>query len=291
VKTKDTKAQSSVPNDDDISSKNPSTAPTPRSATPASGDEESTQRRRLGPNSALTVPAPKALTKSAMLREAAARESLRKEFISLQEAVKATDIAIPFVFYDGTNVPGGVVKVRKGDHCWLFLDRSRKVGAELGIGGAGEKASSARREWARINVDDLILVRGDVIIPHHHEFYYFIMNKNKGPSGQILFDFSATPTTSAPNRSNIPTETALEGGLLSKASRVSKDNAGADEKPDYKYLEGCDDDPTYTKVVDRRWYERNKHIFPASVWEDFDPERDPSKEVRRDQGGNAFFFG
>jgi len=25
------------------------------------------------------------------------------------------------------------------------------------------------------------------------------------------------------------------------------------------------------KVVERRWYERNKHIFPASRWEIFDP--------------------
>lgn len=25
------------------------------------------------------------------------------------------------------------------------------------------------------------------------------------------------------------------------------------------------------KVLDRRWYERNKHIFPASRWEIYDP--------------------
>lgn len=25
------------------------------------------------------------------------------------------------------------------------------------------------------------------------------------------------------------------------------------------------------KVVERRWYERNKHIFPASRWETYDP--------------------
>jgi protein FAM50 len=25
------------------------------------------------------------------------------------------------------------------------------------------------------------------------------------------------------------------------------------------------------KVVERRWYEKNKHIFPASRWEPFDP--------------------
>ena len=25
------------------------------------------------------------------------------------------------------------------------------------------------------------------------------------------------------------------------------------------------------KVVERRWYERNKHIYPASKWKVFDP--------------------
>jgi protein FAM50 len=60
--------------------------------------------------------------------------------------------------------------------------------------------------------------------------------------------------------------------------------------PDLSELEGASDDPTLTKVVDRRWYQRNKHIYPANVWQEFDPEKDYSKEIRRDPGGNAFFF-
>lgn len=55
-------------------------------------------------------------------------------------------------------------------------------------------------------------------------------------------------------------------------------------------VEGAGDEPSLTKVVDRRWYERNKHIYPASTWQDFDAEKDYSAEVRRDAGGNAFFF-
>lgn len=106
------------------------------------------------------------MTKSALLREAQTREQLRKEFLAVQEAVKATDIIIPFVFYDGTNIPGGSCKVKKGDPIWLFLDRSRKVGAELGVGGGGGEKNNSRREWARVGVDDLMLVRGEVIIPH-----------------------------------------------------------------------------------------------------------------------------
>lgn len=105
---------------------------------------------------------PKAITKSALLREAQTRESLRKEFLQIQELVKGTEIDIPFVFYDGTNIPGGICRIKKGDYVWVFLDRSRKVGADLGV---GEKANS-RREWARIGVDDLMMVRGNIIIPH-----------------------------------------------------------------------------------------------------------------------------
>lgn len=107
---------------------------------------------------------PKALTKAALLRDAQAREGLRKEFLAMQEAVRATEVDIPFVFYDGTNIPGGVCRVKKGDFVWVFLDRSRKVGAELGV-GEGNLASS-RKEWARVSVDDLMMVRGNIIIPH-----------------------------------------------------------------------------------------------------------------------------
>jgi protein FAM50 len=128
-------------------------------------DSEKDQKRpaKVAVNSSVGV-VPRALTKAALRREAAEREALRKEFLLLQAAVKATEIAIPFVFYDGTNTPGGVVRVKKGDFVWLFLDKSRKVGAQLGVGA--DKSSNARRDWARVGVDDLMLVRGSIIIPH-----------------------------------------------------------------------------------------------------------------------------
>jgi len=133
------------------------------------GEESSHQPFNKQPKKKLVAkatshPPPKALTKAAVLREAEAREALRKEFLLIQTAVKETPILIPFVFYDGTNIPGGICKVKKGDFIWVFLDRSRKVGAELGVGEKGERA--ARREWARVGVDDLMMVRGELIIPH-----------------------------------------------------------------------------------------------------------------------------
>ncbi|ROW00455.1 hypothetical protein VPNG_07922 [Cytospora leucostoma] len=217
---------------------------------------------------------PRALTKAALRREAAERDALRKEFLALQEAVKATEIAIPFVFYDGTNIPGGTVRAKKGDFVWVFLDKSRKVGAELGVGG--DKNANARRDWARVGVDDLLLVRGTMIIPHHYEFYFFIMNKTLGPGNVRLFNYSAEAPTKVSDNQTLPPNP------LSSANKESL--------VDINTLEGADDDPTLTKVVDRRWYERNKHIYPASMWQEFDPEKDYMSEVRRDTGGNTFFF-
>lgn len=132
----------------------------------ADGDNAGKDRKqggKLAVNASVGI-VPRALTKAALRREAAERDELRKQFLALQEAVKATEIAIPFVFYDGTNTPGGTVRAKKGDFVWVFLDKSRKVGAQLAVGG--DKNANARRDWARVGVDDLMLVRGTVIIPH-----------------------------------------------------------------------------------------------------------------------------
>ncbi|KAF5872460.1 putative xap5 domain containing protein [Botrytis fragariae] len=264
--------------DDEEGGENTDSEPS-RSATP----DIPNKKKKIGVNSSVSF-VPKTLTKSALLKEAQTRESLRKEFLAIQEAVKGTEIAIPFVFYDGTNIPGGVARVKKGDFIWVFLDRSRKVGAELGV---GEKANS-NREWARVGVDDLMLVRGGLIIPHHYDFYYFIINHTLGPNSQVLFPHSSSPP---PTASITPLDT--DPPIPESYNPLSRPSASSGTKtPTTKVedLEGFGDDPTFTKVVDRRWYERNKHIYPASVWQEFKPEKDYQTEVKRDAGGNAFFF-
>jgi protein FAM50 len=100
------------------------------------------------------------------------------------------------------------------------------------------------------------------------------MNKTMGPEGKPLFDYSAE----APLKDGASdSDPASVGGVLKGG-------------PDIYTLEGASEDPTVTKVVDRRWYQRNKHIYPASVWQEFEPEKDYRSEIRRDPGGNAFFF-
>lgn len=275
-------------------------------------------RRRLAPNPNSTLPAPRALTKAALAADALTRDKLRKDFLEIQEAVKETEIAIPFVFYDGANIPGGTVKLKKGDHIWLFLERCRKVGAEHGVSGTGsgtgaslKSREDSKKQWARVGVDDLICVRGEVIVPHvsfqlvrasssycrglfwcveiiltdlcgdfqHYELYYFIANKVKDPTreGQLLFDYSGTTAKREQSGEEVEAE---EASLL----RVP----GQEQQK----LEGYNDDPGLTKVVDRRWYEKNKHIYPASVWKEYKAgkEFEESAKGRRDALGNAFFF-
>lgn len=136
-------------------------------------DTESQVRQKFKRNPNTGLPAPKAMTKASLAAEAAERDRLRAEFIKTQEQVRNADIAIPFVFYDGSSLPGGTVKVKKGEQIWLFLERCRKLGAEIGVssegsveGGGIKQRVEGKKSWARIGVDDLMLIRGDVIIPH-----------------------------------------------------------------------------------------------------------------------------
>ena len=225
----------------------------------------------------------------------------------MQETVRATEIVIPFVFYDGTNIPGGSCKIKKGDHIWLFLDRARTLGAQSGVNAAGERGGGSRREWARVGVDDLVFVRGEVIIPHHYDIYHFLVNKVLGPNSERLFNYQEMPTTSSTttttDKAPLPSSSSNPAGgggddynplststkPLTTKSTALKIKSGQVTPAD-AHLEGVGDDPNLTKVVDRRWYERNKHIFPASVWEEYDPGKVYEGKTRTDKRGNAFFF-
>lgn len=118
----------------------------------------------------------------------------------------------------------------------------------------------------------------------HYEFYYFLFNRVAGFNGP-LFDYSAQATKATP----VDTGPELETSNFNPLGRPDKDKDKRSTIADEE-LEGFDDDPTLTKVVDRRWYERNKHIFPASVWEEYNPEKKLSKAQRKDTEGNTFFF-
>uniref|UniRef100_A0A7S4P3F7 FAM50A/XAP5 C-terminal domain-containing protein n=1 Tax=Guillardia theta TaxID=55529 RepID=A0A7S4P3F7_GUITH len=93
------------------------------------------------------------------------------------------------------------------------------------------------RELRGTSCDNLIYVKEDLIIPHDMTFHVLIETKARGKSGP-LFHFDVHEDVRTVND-----------------ARIEKDESHAG------------------KVVERHWYERNKHIFPASRWEPFDPEK------------------
>ncbi|KAF8892469.1 XAP5-domain-containing protein [Infundibulicybe gibba] len=99
------------------------------------------------------------------------------------------------------------------------------------IGTFLEKCRQQFPELRGVSVDNLMYIKEDLIIPHHYTFYDFIINKARGKSGP-LFNFDVHDDVR----------------LLADATK-EKDESHAG------------------KVVERSYYQRNKHIFPASRWE------------------------
>ena len=95
------------------------------------------------------------------------------------------------------------------------------------------------RELGGIASDALLYVKEDLILPHDISFYDLIACKARGKSGP-LFHFDVHED--------------IRVGALDV--RVEKDESHPG------------------KVVQRSWYDRNKHIFPASRWEVYDPAKD-----------------
>eukprot|EP00980_Cylindrotheca_fusiformis_P000191 scaffold36_cov127-Cylindrotheca_fusiformis.AAC.1 len=95
------------------------------------------------------------------------------------------------------------------------------------------------RELANVASDALLYVKEDLILPHDITFYDLIATKARGKSGP-LFHF------------DVHEDVRL--GPLDR--RIEKDESHPG------------------KVVERRWFERNKHIFPASRWEIYDPVKE-----------------
>jgi len=102
-------------------------------------------------------------------------------------------------------------------------------------------------ELRNVSADQLMYVKEDLIIPHHYTFYDFIVTKARGKSGP-LFAFDVH-----------------EDVRLIADATVEKDESHAG------------------KVLLRSWYERNKHIFPASRWEPYDPTKTYEKYTISDK--------
>jgi protein FAM50 len=110
-------------------------------------------------------------------------------------------------------------------------------GASIGRFLEAARADLAKEfpELRAMSVSGLLYVKEDLIIPQHHTFYELISTEARGKSGP-LFAFGVH-----------------EDVRLAMDARVEKE----DSHPG--------------KILDAKWYARNKHIFPYHRWEVFQP--------------------
>eukprot|EP01098_Paradermamoeba_levis_P008740 TRINITY_DN3611_c1_g3_i2.p1 TRINITY_DN3611_c1_g3~~TRINITY_DN3611_c1_g3_i2.p1 ORF type:complete len:153 (+),score=44.09 TRINITY_DN3611_c1_g3_i2:252-710(+) len=113
--------------------------------------------------------------------------------------------------------------------------RSLELKKGMSIGHFLDLAKREFKEIRGLSSDQLMFVKEDIILPNHLSFYDLIKAKARGKSGP-LFQFDVH-----------------EDVRLYADATKEKDETHAG------------------KVIDRRWYEKNKHIFPASRWEIYDP--------------------
>ncbi|XP_041567995.1 protein FAM50A isoform X3 [Taeniopygia guttata] len=188
----------------------------------AEAPEEAPKKRKLGKNP--DVDTSFLPDREREEEENRLREELRQEWEAKQEKIKNEEIEITFSYWDGSG-HRRTVKMKKGNTMQQFLQKALEI---------------LRKDFSELRsagVEQLMYIKEDLIIPHHHSFYDFIVTKARGKSGP-LFNFDVHEDVR----------------LLSDAT-VEKDESHAG------------------KVVLRSWYEKNKHIFPASRWEPFDPEK------------------
>lgn len=117
----------------------------------------------------------------------------------------------------------------------LTLPRGASVGEFLSAARAALAPSF--RELRACSAADLLYVKEDVILPHDVTFHHLISTKARGKSGP-LFHFDVHDDVR----------------IVSDATR-EKDESHAG------------------KVVARSWYAKNRGLFPACRWEEWDPEK------------------
>lgn len=137
-------------------------------------------------------------------------------------APSAEPLEVTYSYWDGSGHRRTVV-VQKGFSIGKFLEAVR------------QDLVQEFPELRGVSTENLLYVKEDLIIPHHHTFYDLILNKARGKSGP-LFHFDVHDDV-----------------RLVNDARIEKDESHPG------------------KVVERRWFEANKHIFPASRWEVYDP--------------------
>jgi protein FAM50 len=107
-----------------------------------------------------------------------------------------------------------------------------------------ERAKKSFQAIRDVSADKLMFAKDDIIIPHELTFYFFEAHQVNGKHGP-LFDFYDPDAPTKPRNKN----DVYTARLLANEPRLGK-------------------------IVTRKYLENNKHIYPCSRWELYDPEKD-----------------
>ncbi|MES1912984.1 MAG: hypothetical protein MHM6MM_005223 [Cercozoa sp. M6MM] len=183
----------------------------------------------------------------------AEKRRLEEEWEKRQEELKESAINITFSYWDGSG-HRRETQVKRGASVHTLLGQSTFRLSSLRVCVCvcvclGQSlmqflhvavVEQFAREFPDLfgrSPDDLLFVKEDIIVPNRITFHELILTRARGKTGP-LFHFDAVDDVrvshSAPQR-NVASHAA--------------------------------------KVVTRHWYDKNKHIYPASRWEVFDPKK------------------
>lgn len=172
------------------------------------------------------------------------KEELATEWRVKQETEKNEEITVAYAYWDGSSHRKNM-RVKKGSTISQCLGRAIEVTKLTDVLIISVGLQALKKEFSELKSctpENLMFVKEDLIIPHFYTFQDFIVTKAMGKTGP-LFVFDAASDV------RIRQDAALDYGESHPA-----------------------------KIVLRSWYEKNKHIYPASRWEPFVP----SKKYGRD---------
>lgn len=104
------------------------------------------------------------------------------------------------------------------------------------------------KELRGVSTDNLLFIKEDLILPHNYSFYELVETKARGKSGPLFY------------------WDVHEDVRVTSDAAIEKEESHA------------------AKVVERRFYDSNKHIFPMSRWEVFDPNKKYDSYTIKDTG-------
>jgi len=163
------------------------------------------------------------------------RKQLRQEWEQNMEMQKNMILKIPFAYWDGTSHKYSI-EVKKGNTIQQFLTK------------VIEEVQNDCQELRGATPEHLIFVKNDLIMPHYYTFHDFEINRIKTIHGPRLTFVNEDKKINDHSQTTVMHFPHTQIEVKTNKSQLK-----------------------LGRVILRTWYERNKHIYPASRWEAFNP--------------------